>query len=158
MSRTHHGATQSANKSGPSSTHESHQVDDNPSSTTSSTSLQAPLPPHWEEIVSSDGRTYYANHANRSTSWLRPDAEMEGYGSNTQEGLPPAWQELVDGDGRTYYANHESRTSTLDRPEGLVGELPAGWELLRNAEGVAYFADHNTRTTAWSAPRDHVSG
>jgi hypothetical protein len=110
---------------------------------------QTPLPPRWEQLATSDGRTFYANHASRSTAWRRPDEA----GANTHAGLPAAWQALVDSDGRTYYANHESRTTTFDRPEGLAGELPAGWEMLRTPEGVAYFADHNTHTATWDDPR-----
>lgn len=114
---------------------------------------QAPLPAHWEELVSRDGRTYYANHAARITAWQISDTETGEDGANTQPGLPAAWQAMVDSEGRTYYVNHESRTTTFDRPEGLTGELPGGWELLRTPQGVGYFADHNTRTVTWSDPR-----
>jgi E3 ubiquitin-protein ligase NEDD4 len=114
----------------------------------------APLSPHWEELVSSDGTTYYANHATRSTTWTRPGAEEEGVdGANIKASLPAGWQAMADSEGRTYYANHESRTTTFDRPEGPTGELPAGWEMLRTPQGVAYFADHNTHTATWHDPR-----
>ena len=114
---------------------------------------QAPLPPQWEQLATSDGITFYANHATRSTAWRRPEVNADEDGANAQAGLPAAWQELADGDGRTYFANHESRTTTFDRPEGRTGELPAGWEMLRTPQGVAYFADHNTRTATWVDPR-----
>jgi len=115
---------------------------------------QAPLPPQWEQLTTSDGNTFYANHATRSTVWRRPEVEAGGDRVDTrQAGLPAAWQSLVDSDGRTYYANHESRTTTFDRPQGLAGELPVGWEMLRTPQGVAYFADHNTRTSTWDDPR-----
>ena len=125
-----------------------------------STNLQAPLPPAWEELVTSDGRTYYANHVSRTTTYQRPGAQTgEDVGGtrgpgNTQEELPPAWQQLVDSEGRTYYSDHNSRTTTFQRPEGgRTGELPVGWEIVRNEEGVAYFVDHNTRTTTFDDPR-----
>jgi E3 ubiquitin-protein ligase NEDD4 len=111
------------------------------------------LSPNWEELVSSDGTTYYANHATRSTTWTRPGAEEGGDGANIEASLPAGWQSMVDSEGRTYYANHESRTTTFDRPEGPTGELPAGWEVLRTPQGVAYFADHNTHTATWHDPR-----
>jgi hypothetical protein len=114
---------------------------------------QAPLPPHWEELVSGDGSKYYTNHAARTTRWRRPEAETGGDGANAQAGLPAAWQALVDSEGRTYYANHASRTTTFDRPAGPTGELPAGWEMLRTPQGVAYFVDHNTHTVTWDDPR-----
>lgn len=159
MSQKHPNTNQSINTSRPSTMLESSEADHNPDSTTDTTNPQAPLSPHWEEFTDSEGRTFYANHANRSTSWRRADAETRedgSDGSNVQTGLPPAWQALVDSDGKTYYANHELRTTTFVRPEGLVGELPAGWELLCNTEGVAYFVDHNSHTTRWRDPRDDV--
>jgi hypothetical protein len=114
---------------------------------------QAPLSFHGEELVSSDGRMYYANHTTRTTAWRRPSSEIGGDYANNQAGLPAAWEALVESDGRTYYANHESRTTTFDRPEGPTGELPAGWEMLRTPPGVAYLADHNTHTATWEDPR-----
>jgi hypothetical protein len=115
--------------------------------------VQAPLSFHSEELMSSDGRTYYANHTTRTTAWRRPSSETGGDYANNQAGLPAAWEALVESDGRTYYANHESRTTTFDRPEGPTGELPAGWEMLRTPPGVAYLADHNTHTATWEDPR-----
>ena len=156
MSEKHSDTTQSINSSKPSTIIHSPEANHDPNLTTDATISQVPLSSHWEEFTDSDGRTFYANHATRSTSWRRADAEIEGDGSDIQAGLPPAWQEPIDSDGRTYYANHESRTTTFDRPEGLVGVLPAGWELLRNTEGLAYFADHNTHTTTWRNPNDGV--
>lgn len=114
---------------------------------------RAPLPQYWEELTSSDGKTFYANHAARTTTWRRPGGDLGGDGANIQTGLPPAWQALVDIDGRTYYANHESRTTTFERPKGPAGELPAGWEMLYTPEGIAYFANHNVHITTWGDPR-----
>jgi E3 ubiquitin-protein ligase NEDD4 len=131
-----------------------------PANASTTSNSQAALPPHWEELIDSDGRTYYANHATRTTSWRRPDSEAEVTGrsedsANAQASLnlPAAWQALVDSEGRTYFANHSTRTTTYDRPEGPTGELPQGWEMLRNTQGVAYFADHNTHTSTWEDPR-----
>jgi E3 ubiquitin-protein ligase NEDD4 len=131
------------------------KAEHNASPTTDSTDPQA-LPSDWEELTYNDGRTFYANHATRSTSWQKPNAETGEDSSNIQEGLPPAWQALIDSEGKTYYANHGSNSTTFVRPEGLTGKLPAGWEVLCNPEGVAYFADHNTRTSTWRDSRDGV--
>jgi ankyrin repeat protein len=35
-------------------------------------SYAAPLPPGWESRATDDGKTYYVNHNDRSTSWMRP--------------------------------------------------------------------------------------
>jgi hypothetical protein len=154
MSQTRPDATRETDSSEPTSTNVSQEeANDNAGPARDMTTTQAPLPQHWEELKSSDGSTFYANHATRTTAWRRPAVEVGEDDAKTQAGLPAAWQELVDSDGKTYYANHESRTTTFDRPKSLTGELPAGWELLRTPQGVAYFADHNTHTVTWDDPR-----
>jgi len=159
MSHTNPEAAESTTSGERVSTPTPQELGQNASSTEDYARPSAPLSSHWGELVSSDGRTYYANHATKSTSWQRPDADAAGDGANDQAGLPPAWEELVDNDGRTYYANHESRTTTFERPEGRTGgDLPAGWEMLRTPQGVGYWADHNTRTVTWNDPREGGSG
>lgn len=156
MSQKHSDTTQIINSSRPSPMRDSPEANHDLNLTADATIAQAPLSPCWKELTNGDGRTFYANHANRSTSWRRADAEIGGDDSSVQKGLLPAWQALVDDDGKAYYANHELRTTTFFRPKGLVGELSAGWELLRNHEGVAYFVDHNNHTTTWRDPRSDV--
>ncbi|XP_063815624.1 E3 ubiquitin-protein ligase NEDD4-like isoform X9 [Pseudophryne corroboree] len=48
-------------------------VDSNDSTSPHQQELPAPpMPPGWEEKVDNLGRTYYVNHNNRSTQWIRP--------------------------------------------------------------------------------------
>lgn len=112
-----------------------------------------PLPSGWEELLTGDGKVYYANHVTKRTTWRKPEAQAEGNGENIHTGLPVAWEALVDDEGRTYYADHATRSTTYDKPESPQDELPAGWEVLRTPQGVAYYADHNTHTTTWDDPR-----
>jgi hypothetical protein len=34
------------------------------------------MPQGWEERVDANGRTYYVNHAHRTTQWERPTVEL----------------------------------------------------------------------------------
>lgn len=43
-----------------------------PTVVTTPPSNHSPLPPGWEERQDANGRTYYVNHAARSTQWERP--------------------------------------------------------------------------------------
>ncbi|KAF2478777.1 hypothetical protein BDY17DRAFT_328293 [Neohortaea acidophila] len=111
------------------------------------------LPPGWQELVDNEGRTYYANHATRTTTFERPETLPD---ASTFD-LPPGWEVRRNPEGVAYYVDHSTRTTTFERPEtrseAASGDLPAGWELLRTPDGVAYFADHNTRTTTFEDPR-----
>lgn len=106
MSQKRSDTTPSINSSRPNRMPDPPEADHNANSTTDATNPQAPLSSHWEELTDSDGRTFYANHATRSTSGRRPNVEIERDDSSIQKGLPPAWQALVDDDGKAYYANH----------------------------------------------------
>jgi hypothetical protein len=159
MSLTNPDEAGDTNSAGLASRHGTQETDHNASSMGDGARTQAPLSLRWEELMSSDGRMYYADHATRTTSWRRADSGIAEDAPNTQAGLPPAWRALVDNDGRTYYAHHASKTTSFDRPEGRTdGDLQAGWEMLRNPQGVAYFAGHNTRIVTWSGPRENGSG
>lgn len=43
-----------------------------PTSVPTPPSSHSPLPPGWEERQDANGRTYYVNHAARTTQWERP--------------------------------------------------------------------------------------
>jgi hypothetical protein len=157
MSHTNSEAAEAPNTTDLLATHTPQDDSQNASSTEDRAKPSAPSSLHLEQLVSSDCRTYYANHATRGTSWQRTDAEAGGDGPNDSTDLPPAWKELVDSEGRTYYAHHVSRTTK--RTEGRTcGDLPARWEMLRTPQSVAYWADHNTRTVTWRDPREGGCG
>ncbi|XP_040471737.1 NEDD4-like E3 ubiquitin-protein ligase WWP2 isoform X4 [Falco naumanni] len=135
------------------------------------------LPPGWEQRELPNGRVYYVDHNNKTTTWERP--------------LPPGWEKRVDPRGRYYYVDHNTRTTTWQRPtaeyvrnyeqwqsqrnqlQGAMqqfsqrflyqssgapsdndplGPLPPGWEK-RQDNGRVYYVNHNTRTTQWEDPR-----
>uniref|UniRef100_A0A8C3V316 HECT-type E3 ubiquitin transferase n=1 Tax=Catharus ustulatus TaxID=91951 RepID=A0A8C3V316_CATUS len=131
----------------------------------------------WEQRELPNGRVYYVDHNNKTTTWERP--------------LPPGWEKRVDPRGRYYYVDHNTRTTTWQRPtaeyvrnyeqwqsqrnqlQGAMqqfsqrflyqssgapsdndplGPLPPGWEK-RQDNGRVYYVNHNTRTTQWEDPR-----
>lgn len=81
MSQARPEAAQSTHGSRPSSMRDPQETDRGASSTTDCTNPHMPLPSHWEELKDNDGGMFYANHATRSTSWQRPNAEIGGDGS-----------------------------------------------------------------------------
>lgn len=68
------------------------------------------LPQGWEEMKTPDGKVYFANHNDRSTSWHDPRVEVG------KAGLPAGWEELKARDGRAYFTNHIEKYTTWDDP------------------------------------------
>ncbi|XP_057304153.1 E3 ubiquitin-protein ligase NEDD4-like isoform X3 [Hydractinia symbiolongicarpus] len=114
-----------------------------------STSLE-PLPSGWEERQDANGRTFYVNHSNRTTTWIRPTriAQTTRTPSESQVDFN---QELLR-NVRRHISVEES--AELVDPES---QLPPGWEERRNVNGQTLFIDHNTRTTSWVRPRSSTS-
>ncbi|EGP84163.1 uncharacterized protein MYCGRDRAFT_49175 [Zymoseptoria tritici IPO323] len=89
------------------------------SSTVDPPATQSPLPPHWEELSNSEGRTYYANHATRTTSWQRPGPSPDSGLPNPMGELPAGWEILRNAQGVAYFADHNTHTATWDDPRAL---------------------------------------
>ncbi|XP_065182695.1 uncharacterized protein LOC135813530 [Sycon ciliatum] len=62
------------------------------------------LPGNWEERLDKQGRTYFVDHASKTTTRTRPLP------------LPTGWEERLDKQGRTYFVDHASETTTRTRP------------------------------------------
>ncbi|KAJ3792824.1 hypothetical protein GGU11DRAFT_692905 [Lentinula aff. detonsa] len=96
-----------------------------PSATSSSPEYgDVPLPLGWEERRTPEGRPYFVDHTNRTTTWVDPRRTIN------QPTVAPA-------------------TNTNSN----LGSLPSGWEMRLTSTGRVYFVDHNTRTTSWDDPR-----
>lgn len=91
-----------------------------------------PLPPGWSYGKTPEGRVYFINERERTTTWLDPRTGRPVPGTSTQPGADAEAKIPLPYD---------------DLP------LPAGWEVAYTEQGVAYFVDHNTRTTSWEDPR-----
>ncbi|KAH7103559.1 ubiquitin-protein ligase [Auriculariales sp. MPI-PUGE-AT-0066] len=91
-------------------------------------STTTPLPTGWEVRYTAEGRPYYVDHSNRTTSWVHP--------SSSSSNLPIA-------------RATPSSTSTANP----LGPLPSGWEMRLTTSARVYFVDHNTKLTTWEDPR-----
>ena len=116
------------------------------------------LPTGWEKRLSPEGRLYYVNHNERTTTWDFPqeDPRIESIP------LPSGWEMRATPDDRVYFVDHNTRTTTFQDPRKVAraeifkrkfGPLPRGWERCIAKGGAVYFADHNTKTTTWEDPR-----
>ncbi|VDK45621.1 unnamed protein product [Anisakis simplex] len=82
-----------------------------------------PLPRGWDMQVAPNGRKFFIDHINKTTTWTDPR------------------------NGRV------SALTTIGRSSDELGELPAGWEERVHTDGRVFFIDHNTRRTQWEDPR-----
>lgn len=69
------------------------------------------LPAGWEEMVDENGRTYYSNHIDRTTTYNRPEPIDESLGE-----LPRGWEMLRNGRGVAYFVDHNTRSTTWEDP------------------------------------------
>ena len=90
------------------------------------------LPPGWEQRHTPEGRSYFVNHNNRSTTWVDPRR-----------------QQYI----RVYGAQNANNNSIQTQPVSQLGPLPSGWEMRLTNTARVYFVDHNTKTTTWDDPR-----
>ncbi|XP_065168760.1 E3 ubiquitin-protein ligase Nedd-4 isoform X2 [Atheta coriaria] len=88
------------------------------------------LPPGWTVQMAPNGRLFFIDHNDRTTSWVDP---------RTGRASPMPNQPTVP------VANR--------KPDDDLGPLPEGWEERVHSDGRIFFIDHNTRTTQWEDPR-----
>ncbi|XP_017781178.1 PREDICTED: E3 ubiquitin-protein ligase Nedd-4 isoform X4 [Nicrophorus vespilloides] len=92
--------------------------------------LSEGLPPGWSMQLAPNGRWFFINHNERSTSWVDP---------RTGRASP--------------MPNQPAAPVTNRRPDDDLGPLPEGWEERVHSDGRIFFIDHNTRSTQWEDPR-----
>uniref|UniRef100_A0A8C7YRN0 E3 ubiquitin-protein ligase n=1 Tax=Oryzias sinensis TaxID=183150 RepID=A0A8C7YRN0_9TELE len=85
---------------------------------------QSFLPPGWEMRIAPNGRPFFIDHNNRSTTWEDP---------------------------RLKYPVHMRNKNSME--PGELGPLPPGWEERVHTDGRTFYIDHNTKTTQWEDPR-----
>ncbi|XP_045526900.1 E3 ubiquitin-protein ligase Nedd-4 isoform X1 [Pieris brassicae] len=94
------------------------------------------LPPGWSMQRAPNGRVFFIDHNNKTTTWVDP---RTGCASN----LPSA------------------ALASAGAEADELGPLPEGWEERVHTDGRIFFIDHNTRITQWEDPRlsnPHIAG
>uniref|UniRef100_A0A182SRI8 HECT-type E3 ubiquitin transferase n=1 Tax=Anopheles maculatus TaxID=74869 RepID=A0A182SRI8_9DIPT len=105
------------------------------------------LPPGWAVQVASNGRLFFIDHINKTTSWVDPRTGLASP-------IPSAANDSTAGGNIGGTAGGASGTRGDSRSsDDNLGPLPEGWEERVHSDGRTFFIDHNTRTTQWDDPR-----
>ncbi|VEN34099.1 unnamed protein product [Callosobruchus maculatus] len=113
--------------------------------------LDEGLPAGWSVQRAPNGRLFFIDHNERTTSWVdprtgRPSAMPNQGGA----GAGPGAAQGVGGAGQQGAGPNNARRPQDD---DVLGPLPEGWEERVHSDGRIFFIDHNTRTTQWEDPR-----
>jgi len=91
----------------------------------------AALPRGWSMQVAPNGRVFFIDHRNKTTTWVDP-----------RTGQP---------------SRNPKKNNVPNRPKNTfvddLGPLPNGWEERVHSDGRIFFIDHNRKTTQWEDPR-----
>ncbi|XP_038210993.1 E3 ubiquitin-protein ligase Nedd-4 isoform X2 [Zerene cesonia] len=98
------------------------------------------LPPGWSMQRAPNGRIFFIDHNNKTTTWVDP---RTGCASS----LPSTSVRSEGG------AAGAGAGAGAEGDADELGPLPEGWEERVHTDGRIFFIDHNTRTTQWEDPR-----
>ncbi|XP_057664451.1 E3 ubiquitin-protein ligase Nedd-4 isoform X7 [Diorhabda carinulata] len=92
--------------------------------------LSEGLPAGWSIQRAPNGRLFFIDHNEKTTSWVDPRT------------------------GRASPMPNQAAAPIINRkPDDDLGPLPEGWEERVHSDGRIFFIDHNTRITQWEDPR-----
>jgi E3 ubiquitin-protein ligase NEDD4 len=94
-------------------------------------SSSAGLPSGWSMQVAPNGRVFFIDHTNKTTTWTDP--------RTGQPSQVPKKNNVPNRPKNTYVDD--------------LGPLPDGWEERVHSDGRIFFIDHNKKTTQWEDPR-----
>lgn len=80
---------------------------------------ELPLPEGWEEARDVDGKLYYIDHTNKTTSWIDPRDRYTKpltFADCIGDELPLGWEEAYDAQVGVYYIDHNSQTTQIEDP------------------------------------------
>ncbi|XP_072256913.1 protein KIBRA [Pyxicephalus adspersus] len=80
---------------------------------------ELPLPEGWEEARDVDGKIYYIDHTNKTTSWIDPRDRYTKpltFADCIGDELPLGWEEAYDAQVGVYYIDHNSQTTQIEDP------------------------------------------
>ncbi|KAL3842023.1 hypothetical protein ACJMK2_020093, partial [Sinanodonta woodiana] len=75
------------------------------------------LPPNCSYGVTRDGRVFFLNDREQTTSWLHPLTGLPVQtGYHSAPGLPQGWEQAVTPEGTIYFIDHNRHITTFDHP------------------------------------------
>uniref|UniRef100_A0A8C2EWB7 WW and C2 domain containing 1 n=1 Tax=Cyprinus carpio TaxID=7962 RepID=A0A8C2EWB7_CYPCA len=80
---------------------------------------ELPLPEGWEEALDFDGKVYYIDHINQTTSWIDPRDRYTKpltFADCIGDELPVGWEEVYDPHVGAYYVDHNTKSTQLEDP------------------------------------------
>uniref|UniRef100_A0A8C9WTR1 WW and C2 domain containing 1 n=1 Tax=Scleropages formosus TaxID=113540 RepID=A0A8C9WTR1_SCLFO len=80
---------------------------------------ELPLPEGWEEARDFDGKVYYIDHINHTTSWIDPrDRQTKPltFADCIGDELPVGWEEAYDPHIGAYYVDHNTKSTQVEDP------------------------------------------
>ncbi|XP_004468616.1 protein KIBRA isoform X2 [Dasypus novemcinctus] len=80
---------------------------------------ELPLPEGWEEAHDFDGKVYYIDHTNRTTSWIDPRDRYTKpltFADCISDELPLGWEEAYDPQVGDYFIDHNTKTTQIEDP------------------------------------------
>lgn len=78
-----------------------------------------PLPSGWEVGYDFDGKMFYIDHKNKTTSWVDPRDRVtkpQSFADCVGDELPFGWEECYDPNVGVYYINHNTQVNQLEDP------------------------------------------
>ncbi|XP_030572451.1 E3 ubiquitin-protein ligase Nedd-4 isoform X2 [Drosophila novamexicana] len=140
------------------------------------------LPAGWEERQDANGRTYYVNHAARTTQWERPtiltsnnSQNVDQLASDFQRRFHISVDDTESGRGPSEDTDHtdshnpseisapstrrnsEEDNAAVPTDQTAASEeeaLPPRWSMQVAPNGRTFFIDHEARRTTWIDPRN----
>ncbi|XP_065835530.1 pleckstrin homology domain-containing family A member 5-like isoform X2 [Oscarella lobularis] len=87
--------------------------------------LATDLPDGWTINVTQDGRVFFINDDEQTTTWLDPRTGVPVNASTAKiEGLPRGWEEALTAEGVSYFIDHKTRRTTFNCPLTGKPKLP----------------------------------
>lgn len=75
------------------------------------------LPPGWEQRITTEGRVYFVDHENRTTTWNDPRLNPNrNQNAAYNKPLPSGWEMRRNEKGRIYFVDHNTKITTWDDP------------------------------------------
>ncbi|XP_052098137.1 E3 ubiquitin-protein ligase NEDD4-like isoform X1 [Mytilus californianus] len=117
----------------------SHRTASNSRDSSPANTDEEPLPPGWGMGTAPNGKVFYIDHNNKTTSWEDP--------------------RRINRSGSMRLHSVSDSPGVMQRPssnEDLLqnlGPLPPSWEERTHADGRVFYINHNNKTTQWEDPR-----